>query len=61
MKDSTRSILFRIVLRLWPLAILPGCGEPEGPREVPITRSSHPQPDPDGHPVTKAPRAIATH
>jgi len=61
MNDDGYLMMIRIVLRLWPLLILSGCGEPEGPREVPITRSGRPQSDIDAHAATKAPRAIATH
>jgi hypothetical protein len=61
MKDSGVFRMIRIVLPLWPLWILAGCGAPESPREVPITHSSHPPSEIDTHAATKAPRAIATH
>jgi hypothetical protein len=65
MKDSGFLILvlIRIVTRLGPLLVLPGCAESDSPspREVPITRSSRPPSDIETPAATKAPRAIATH
>jgi hypothetical protein len=61
MKDSGFWLMIRIVVRFWPLWVLSGCGAPDSPREVPITRSSQPPSDIDTHAATKVPRAIATH
>jgi hypothetical protein len=63
MKDSgfLIGVMIRIVSRLGLLLVLPGCGESDAPREVPITRSSQPPSDFETPAATKAPRAIATH
>jgi hypothetical protein len=61
MKDSGTLVMVRIVLLLWPLVLLAGCGEPEGARDVPITKSTRAATDADARAATKAPRAIATH
>ena len=51
----------RIVLLLWPMVLLAGCDEPDGVRDVPITKSTRATTDADARAATKAPRAIATH
>jgi hypothetical protein len=61
MKDLGTLVMVRIVLLLWPLALLGGCGEPEGARDVSITKSTRAATDADARAATKAPRAIATH
>jgi hypothetical protein len=61
MRSSRLLFLVRFLLGLSPLVSLAGCGEPEGPREVPITRSTPATTDKDAGAATKAPRAIATH
>jgi hypothetical protein len=59
--DSLIQVMITIVLGFAPLLVLPGCGESDLPREVPITRSSQPPTDTESRAATKAPRAIATH
>jgi hypothetical protein len=61
MRSSSLPVIRRILPRLWPVVFLAGCGAPERPREVPITRSAPATPDDEARAPTKAPRAIATH
>jgi hypothetical protein len=51
----------RLLLLVLVLAGLPGCGEPAGTRSVPITEARPAGSAGRDQPVTKAPRAIATH
>jgi hypothetical protein len=51
----------RLLLCILALACLPGCDEPAGTHSVPITEVQPTGPADRDQPVTKAPRAIATH